>query len=339
LLLIGVLAACSNGTGPNSATSNWVYFASDTESATYPYLTGSIRRIHLDGTGLTILHECGGPCGGLLYASGGQLLVYPNLILDHPSFWHTTSLDGKVVSSGNTVPLEDVTEFRRDGAVLLGVAVAGAHSAVATSRTDGTGLVLLTDGSARDSLPAYSPDASRILFLRQFSGTSGSLLTMSANGSRITDLLPDSLSRTSIVLSAGWSPDGTHIAFSRRQDPDSSRNGSFVIGVDGRGLRRVSKTACFTIRWSPDGRRALCKAEDGYIVAMSSTSFATDTLSPDSENADFFLAPDGRTLVVNRGDASIWLIEPGSLALHGLVVTHSAVIFTPIVIGPDQFHF
>jgi dipeptidyl aminopeptidase/acylaminoacyl peptidase len=240
-------------------------------------------------------------------------------------------LDGTGVSPGNGLPMHDVFQLRADGALFLGVAVAGAHSAIATSNTDGSGLALLTDGSARDTLPAYSPAGGRILFVRRFTDNSGSLLTIPASGGTTVDLLPDSLSSTAPPISASWSPDGTQIAFARTQDADTSRDGTFLIAPGSSGLRRISGRSCEDFQWTPDGQSLICLSAY-WVVRMSRSGFAIDTLSPIDDYTAVLLAHDGNTLLVQRGDGSIFLLDPDTRALTGLVVTRADANFQPIVV-------
>ncbi len=46
-----------------------------------------------------------------------------------------------------------------------------------------------------------------------------------------------------------WSPDGKLIAFASTRDG----GGIFVVGTDGKGIRRVTATRGKTPEWSPDG--------------------------------------------------------------------------------------
>jgi len=83
--------------------------------------------------------------------------------------------------------------------------------------TDGTAAHRLTAGPA-DSGPVYSPDGTRIAFLRATDGSAPQLWLLPAAGGEAEQL-------TTLPLGAGapvWSPDGARIAFSAAVDPSAA---------------------------------------------------------------------------------------------------------------------
>jgi TolB protein len=59
-----------------------------------------------------------------------------------------------------------------------------------------------------------------------------------------------------------WSPDGKLIAFASNRDG----GGIFVVGPDGKGIRRLTATRGKTPEWSPDGKELAFEAPDGLRV-------------------------------------------------------------------------
>ena len=59
-----------------------------------------------------------------------------------------------------------------------------------------------------------------------------------------------------------WSPDGKLIAFSSNREG----GGIFVVGTDGKGIRRVTATKGKAPEWSPDGKEIAFEAPDGLRV-------------------------------------------------------------------------
>jgi Tol biopolymer transport system component len=112
---------------------------------------------------------------------------------------------------------------------------------------DGKGLVRITrppTGFA-DSQPAWSPDGSRIAFVR--SGrrkfhTISDIYVVGARGGR-----PRRLTRTTAAAQPLWSPAGTQISF-------GSGGGSFVVAAAGGKAKRLTQRSIL-LAWSPDGRR------------------------------------------------------------------------------------
>ena len=93
---------------------------------------------------------------------------------------------------------------------------------------DGTGVVRLTDNSVYDWPTAWSPDGTRILFVRDpdggghgFGNDDLEIYVMNADGTGVVRLTDNSVGD----WPAAWSPDGTRILFQR--DPDG---GEFEAG-------------------------------------------------------------------------------------------------------------
>jgi hypothetical protein len=83
---------------------------------------------------------------------------------------------------------------------------------------DGTGVTRLTNDSATDSAPNWSPDGSKIAFETNRDGNF-EVYVMNADGSGLLNLTSNSASDRQ----PSWSPDGTQIAF------QSNRDGNFEI--------------------------------------------------------------------------------------------------------------
>lgn len=80
---------------------------------------------------------------------------------------------------------------------------------------DGTNLHVLTGGPGVDKQPAWSPDATRLAFVRNDPiGSPGKLMVVTADG-RLTTLVPAGSGLA--IGTPAWSPDTNHIAFVRDQ--------------------------------------------------------------------------------------------------------------------------
>ncbi|HEX5437231.1 MAG TPA: hypothetical protein VFW98_08725 [Gemmatimonadaceae bacterium] len=123
---------------------------------------------------------------------------------------------------------------------------------------DGTGLTPLLSDTTNNEVPVWSPDGSKILFLRLANGNAD-VYVMDANGGNLKRLTSD----TAQDGVATWSPDGTKIAFT------STRAGHaqiFVMNADGSSVTQLTHmtppsgesgpdSVALTSypAWSPDG--------------------------------------------------------------------------------------
>ncbi len=101
-----------------------------------------------------------------------------------------------------------------------------------TMDTDGGGLTRLTENTAEDFNPAWSPDGSRIAFVSTRDGNS-EIYVMNADGTAQTRLT----NNTTDDLSPAWAPDGTKIAFSSRRDGNDE---IYTMNPDGSGQLNIT---------------------------------------------------------------------------------------------------
>jgi Tol biopolymer transport system component len=146
-----------------------------------------------------------------------------------------------------------------DGGRLAFTRDEGADHALYVVDVDGNNLRRLTSSSSSVAEPAWSPDGSKIAYLRGYDTTYGGLANITSCGPEI--YLIDVFSRKSINLTQGaggvdptWSPDGTRIAFS------SARNNNYdiyVMDAQGGSVKQLTHTSWAEAEpaWSPDGKR------------------------------------------------------------------------------------
>jgi TolB protein len=121
---------------------------------------------------------------------------------------------------------------------------------------DGSELARLTDSAAGDTLPAWSPDGTQILYQTLLSDHNWEIYVMNPDGSGQTNLT----NNPAIDASAAWSPDGTRIAF------ETDRDGNFEIYVmDANGVEQVNLTDNpandIAPAWSPDGKQIIFRSD------------------------------------------------------------------------------
>ena len=124
---------------------------------------------------------------------------------------------------------------------------------IVTAKPDSSGKRKLTENDKLDINPVWSLDGTRIFFDSITKHRRG-FYVMAADGS-------DSSSAVKVVDAGGspvpgspvLSPDGNHMAFTVSQGQVGGR-GTYVVGADGLGLRKVADDTGLPA-WSPDGRR------------------------------------------------------------------------------------
>src|SRR5207248_2689884 len=118
-----------------------------------------------------------------------------------------------------------------------------------TMDPDGLALSRLTNNTAPDSSPSWSPDGRHIAFASMRDGNS-EIYVMNADGSAPTRLTDN----PAVDREPSWSPDGQRIAFSSTRDGNSE---IYVMNADGSAPTRLTNNSAFdnAPTWSPDGTR------------------------------------------------------------------------------------
>jgi Tol biopolymer transport system component len=143
-----------------------------------------------------------------------------------------------------------------------------------------------------DASPQYSPDGTRLVFIRSRPGGSAVWIA-NADGSQANRI-------TSWKMLAGhpwWSPDGSRIVFYDGGGSVSYGAGDshiFVVNADGTGLTQLThgdEQADFHPSWSSDGHAILFTR---YTFAPQSEFFALYTMKPDGSAVSLlYKSPEG----------------------------------------------
>ncbi len=145
---------------------------------------------------------------------------------------------------------------------------------IETSRLDGSHERRLTENIYLDTAPAWSPDATRIAFVRQDTwAASPGIYTISPDGSAERQVMAfrsfrlegeENVADTLITYGPTWSPDGKRLAYVIIESVEGhiSRGVLYTIGIDGVGPTRLfAADSSFTDylgtapAWSCDGER------------------------------------------------------------------------------------
>jgi Tol biopolymer transport system component len=110
---------------------------------------------------------------------------------------------------------------------------------------DGTGKADLSRNANPDGAPAWSPDGTRVAFVRPGKANSDDIFVMSSNGKAQRNLTRTSPDDTN----PDWTPDGSKIAY------DVNGTQIFVSNADGSGMQRLIPGG-FSPAWAPNGQIA-----------------------------------------------------------------------------------
>jgi Tol biopolymer transport system component len=233
-----------------------------------------------DGTGFTLLEPKGlaGDLGCSDWAPDGKTLVCS-------------------VGSGAHPEVDGIYTLGSDGSHLTRLTTSPFHDTVGPAGECGGG----------ESRGAYSPDGTKIAFIRQKCGTgpdpssdeSAAIELMVSDGSGLREIVPQGGVRSHPGSHISWSPDATQIVL-------GSQDGElFLVHPDGTGLNRISLPTdigdhgAYGPSWSPDGKRivfsmylASADSTDLYTIAPDGSSLTRMTDGPGVEGfADWTDAP------------------------------------------------
>lgn len=154
-------------------------------------------------------------------------------------------------------------------------------SSIYIMNADGSEETRLTNNPVFDSLPAFSPDGTKIAYSHYLTGQwDVEIYVMNADGTGQTRLTNNQY----WDLDPAWSPDGTKIAFFSTRD---GNNEIYVMNPDGTQQTRLTNNPAvdFNPAWSPDGSKiAFASSRDGnnevYIMNKDGTGQTRLTNNP-----------------------------------------------------------
>jgi len=190
----------------------------------------------------------------------------------------------------------------------------------------------ITSLSDRTSQPAFSPDGTRVAFLREgfLPGKTG-IWSKRLDGDELVQLTSNSSDCCPV-----WSPDGQSVAFSRFS---GGRRKVFEVSSHGDNLHELFATASIPghgeLDWSPDGKAIV------YVAAGAQGSPAIFLYAPDSQTFRQFtmpsaldedsgpaFSPDGTRIAFVRKN-EIMVATIGGNEIHSLAKSAGRVIGSP----------
>jgi Tol biopolymer transport system component len=185
------------------------------------------------------------------------------------------------------------------------------HASILLMRADGSALRTLTPNGLQTS-PTFTPNGRWIVYSR-VQAKDNSLWVMDVNGKHLRRLTrtPGTLSAPQFLPadeSPTVSPDGKLVVFAR--ELGDTRSALFVIGFDGRGLRRLTPWntgAVGKLDWAPDGSRILFHTNDAqseiHTILPDGTGLTTLT-SGDRNYGSGSFSPDGTQILLIDNSSS-----------------------------------
>ncbi|MBZ0097889.1 MAG: hypothetical protein K8F30_02335, partial [Taibaiella sp.] len=148
---------------------------------------------------------------------------------------------------------------------------------------DGTQQRNLTNNSANDFDPVWSPDGEKIAFMSDRSGNS-EIYVMDADGGNLRNLT-NSPANDRLPT---WSPDGKLVAFASRENTKDYSDTFYVMNADGDAVRQVAVARYSYLSpptWSPDSKHFIFFSEQ-YGIG-NGVQAAWETVFVNVETGDF----------------------------------------------------
>ena len=159
---------------------------------------------------------------------------------------------------------------------------------------DGSGQTRLTDSSAWETRPRWSPDGRRIAFFSYRDGKT-EIYVMNADGSEQTRLTDNEAGNAW----PSWSPDGRRIVFVSYRNESSE---VYVMNADGSGQTRLTDNSAMEMRpiWSPDGQRIAFNSDrdanwEVYVMNADGSAQTRLTNNPASDISPIW-SPNGQRI-------------------------------------------
>ena len=194
--------------------------------------------------------------------------------------------------------------------IALGLSELDLNGEIYTARSDGTGLVRLSRDLAFDNLPAWSPDGTRIAFVRG-GPASSDLYLVGPDGSGLSQLTDFD----GFESAPTWSPDGQRIAFVWGHSEARGFGESaplWVMAADGSDRTELLGRDVGYPSWSPDGRSIALEIR-GDPVRIGILDVETGALAELRPGFAPRWSPDGRRIVfVGEANSStdIFTMDP-----------------------------
>lgn len=196
------------------------------------------------------------------------------------------------VSDGPVVADRAQLRWSPDSSRLLFVTTRDGNNEIYAVAFNGTGLVNLSNNSAFEDAPDWSPDASKVVFRANRNPPYADIYVMSSDGSGQAPLTTS----TSSYLLPRWSPFGTYIAHTRPNG--TTQQELWTMTPSGGSPHDLGVGDVQHYEWSPNGGRiAFDTAPDVYTISGTGTGLNNVTNAAGISSRPHW-SPDGTQLLV-----------------------------------------
>jgi Tol biopolymer transport system component len=202
--------------------------------------------------------------------AGIAMLVVLGFVLNYA----TSRLQNTPVAANETQKMED-GKSKEDNSLIAFTSKKDGNLDIYTMHADGSELTNLTNNSAQDVSPVWSPDGKRIAFESDRDGFR-QIFLMNADGSNVIQLTDDEADHWigepyNLSLNL-WSPDGNKLIFLQIA-PGDEKGMLYIIDANGENKKPLVKEAgkYYSPSWSPDGKHVAFIALENSVYRIYST--------------------------------------------------------------------